>query len=194
MSVDRGGRGWVRVIAGEFRGRRLATLPGRELRPTSDRVRESLFGILGDRVVDARIVDCFAGTGALGIEALSRGAAFASFVERDPRALGLLEENLGRLELTPRARVIRADALHPEKWPSGVFPARIVFADPPYRQDLGARFLSALEGRLEPGGLLVLEHERAASIAHPAWTVVDHRTYGETAITFLTSPEKENAA
>ena len=171
-------------------------MPGRELRPTSDRVRESLFGILGERVVDARIVDCFAGTGALGIEALSRGAAFASFVERDPRVVGLLRENLDRLELASLSAVIRGDALHPEKWPSGVFPARIVFADPPYRQDLGTKFLNALSGsgRLEPGGLVVLEHERAATLAHPAWTMVDHRTYGDTAITFLTSPEKENAA
>jgi 16S rRNA (guanine966-N2)-methyltransferase len=196
MGVPGGGRGWVRIIAGEYRGLRIGTLPGRDVRPTSDRVRESLFGILGERVVGARVLDCFAGTGALGIEALSRGATHAAFVEADPRALQLLRSNLERLDLSRLGTVIPGDALHPETWQERGFPASIVFADPPYRRSMAFGFLDALasRGRSQPGCLVVVEHERELDLAHLAFTAVDHRRYGDTAITFLTSPEKENAA
>jgi len=196
MSVAHEGRGWVRVIAGRYRGLRIHTAAGLQVRPTSDRVRESLFGILGDRVVGARVLDCFAGTGALGIEALSRGAAEAGFVEMDPRALYLLRANLERLNLVSRTAIISGDALRPEAWKDRGFPAHIVFADPPYRNGLPTRFLDRLAATagLEPGTLVVIEHERELTLTHPGFTVVDHRRYGDTAITFLTSPEKENAA
>jgi 16S rRNA (guanine966-N2)-methyltransferase len=196
MSVAHAGRGWVRVIAGRYRGLRIHTRAGLQVRPTSDRVRESLFGILGDRVVGVRVLDCFAGTGALGIEALSRGAIEAGFVETDPRVLYVLRANLERLNLSSQAAIISGDALRPEAWKDRGFPARIVFADPPYRKGLASRFLESLaatEG-LEPGTLVVIEHELELTLAHPGFTVIDHRRYGDTAITFLTSPEKENAA
>ena len=180
-----GGRGWVRVIAGTWRGLRLATLSGLEVRPTSDRVRESLFGILGRRVEGAGVVDCFAGTGALGIEALSRGARWAQFVEQDPRALAILRENVGRLREAPEVSIVRADALRPREWAREAFPADLIFADPPYRRGLGESFLAALAGAgvLAPGGLVLIEHEHGILPAHEAWTAVDRRRYGETAVT-----------
>lgn len=186
----------MRIIAGEYRGLRMATLPGLDVRPTSDRVRESLFSILGDRVVGARVLDCFAGTGALGMEALSRGAARAGFVEKDARVLHLLRANLDRLNLAGQTVVIPGDALQPELWQDRGFPARIVFADPPYRQGFAARFLDALlrSNRLEPDSLIVVEHERELELLGAGFTVMDRRQYGDTAITFLTSSEKENAA
>jgi 16S rRNA (guanine966-N2)-methyltransferase len=176
------------VIAGSYRGLRLATLPGFDLRPTSDRVRESLFGILGDRVRQAQVVDCFAGTGALGIEALSRGATRALFVERDPKVAGLLRDNLARLPAAAAAAVTVADALQAEFWARGDFPADLVFADPPYRQDLGNRFLAALaEARqVGPQALVVLEHEGDAAPGHPEWSAVDRRRYGDTGLSFYT--------
>jgi len=196
MPVEHGGRGWVRIIAGQNRGLRIGTLPGLDVRPTSDRVRESLFGILGDRVVGVRVLDCFAGTGALGIEALSRGAREAAFVERDPRVLQLLRDNLERLRLAGGTTVIAGDALQPENWRERGFPARLVFADPPYRRGLALGFLDALSRgvRLNRESLVIVEHERELDLVHPGFVKADHRVYGDTALTFLTSPEKENAA
>ena len=182
--AERGGRGWVRVIAGNHRGLRLATVSGQDVRPTSDRVRESLFGILGNRVVGAGVVDCFAGTGALGIEALSRGARRARFVEQDPRVLAILRENVKRLRPEPEAEIVRADALRPRDWAREGFPADLVFADPPYRRGLAESFLAALGlvPVVAPRGLVLIEHEQGVQPAHPAWNVVDRRRYGDTAI------------
>jgi 16S rRNA (guanine966-N2)-methyltransferase len=196
MRVERGGRGWVRVIAGRHRGLRLSTVPGRDVRPTADRVRESMFGILGERVVGARVLDCFAGTGALGIEALSRGAAGAVFVENDPRVLLVLRQNLERLDPGETRVVVGGDALTPQNWRERGFPARLVFADPPYRRGLALAFLDRLAavGAVGAESLVLVEHERELVLAHPAWTPVDRRQYGDTAITFLTWREKEHAA
>ncbi len=182
-----GGRTGVRVVAGRFRGLRLATPAGIEIRPTADRVKEALFSILGARVAGARVVDAFAGTGALGIEALSRGAAGVAFVERGRRPLALLEGNLARLgEGGEAARVVAMDALRPEAWPGGVLPADLVLADPPYRMGLGEAFLAALAGveALAPGGVLVLEHETGTAPAHPSWQNVQRRVYGDTALSW----------
>ena len=195
MPIERGGRGWVRVIAGRYRGRRLETFPGRDVRPTSDRVRESLFGILGERVVGARVLDCFAGTGALGIEALSRGAGGAAFVENDPRVLLVLRKNLGLLDPMDTRVVIAGDALTPQNWREKGFPARLVFADPPYRRGFVPAFLDRLSalGALGSESLVVVEHERELAVEKPGWAPTDRREYGDTAITFLTCREKEHA-
>src|SRR5277367_384316 len=101
----------MRVIAGEFRSRRLKTMPGLALRPTPDRLREALFNVLAPRIEGAVFLDAFAGTGAVGIEALSRGAARAIFIERDPRAFDILRENLSSLKIGPEATVVRGSAL-----------------------------------------------------------------------------------
>jgi 16S rRNA (guanine(966)-N(2))-methyltransferase RsmD len=118
----------MRVIGGEFRGRRLKTLPGMALRPTPDRLRESLFNILAPRIADCTFVDAYAGSGAVGIEALSRGAARAIFIEKHPAGVRVIRENLAALGVEDRARIIQA--------PAAMLLARytdgIVFLDPPY--------------------------------------------------------------
>jgi 16S rRNA (guanine966-N2)-methyltransferase len=172
----------VRVVAGRFGGRRLAAPPGRGTRPTSDRVREALFSILGARVAGARVLDLFAGSGALGLEALSRGAAHATFVESAPAALAALRANVATLGAD--AEVVRADAL---RWLRGASTdARqydLVFLDPPYRRAaaLGAELSSLLPAVLAPGALVVAESDRRAPIELTIHTT-DERRYGDTLI------------
>src|SRR5438445_10899590 len=118
----------MRVIAGEFRSRRLKTLPGQALRPTPDRLREALFNILSPRIAGATFLDSYAGSGAVGIEALSRGAAHATFIEKHPAAVDLIRENLAALGLEDRANIVRGAAA--TALPS--HQADIYFLDPPY--------------------------------------------------------------
>ena len=149
----------MRIIAGTCRGRPLKAPTWEGLRPSSDRLRETLFNILAPRVVGARVLDLFAGTGAVGIEALSRGAAGAVLVEHDPRAVRLIEENAARCCVADRCVIIRATAEEVAHRTRG---ARfdIVFLDPPYAlHDLGAILRSAGPW-IEPAGVLVLEHAR----------------------------------
>ena len=149
----------MRVIAGSLKGRRLKTPAWDGLRPTSDKLRETLFNILAPRVAGARVLDGFAGTGAIGIEALSRGAAHATFIERDRRAQALIAENLAHCGVANDAYVIirasvgRALAdLHAASFDIMIF-------DPPYDEQVDAVLAAAAE-RLAPGGALVLEHAR----------------------------------
>jgi 16S rRNA (guanine(966)-N(2))-methyltransferase RsmD len=149
----------MRIIAGALKGRRLVSPRWPGLRPTSDRLRETLFDILGARVTDATVLDAYAGTGAVGIEALSRGAAHVTFVERDPRALGLIAENLARCGVASGYAIIRADAgrLEPSEV-AGRFD--LILIDPPYGEgDLEVVLATAVR-RLGPDGLVVLEHAR----------------------------------
>jgi 16S rRNA (guanine966-N2)-methyltransferase len=158
----------MRVIAGKYRSRQLKSLKGMALRPTSDRLRETLFNILGERVVGARFVDAFAGTGAVGIEALSRGAKEVVFIEKHAPAAALIKKNLESLEVRAGARILPVDALHgleifgKENSRATGFPA-IVFLDPPYgnAEDYD-RVLSFLGSAtlLEEGGLVIAEHRR----------------------------------
>jgi 16S rRNA (guanine966-N2)-methyltransferase len=120
----------MRVIAGEFRSRVLKSLPGLAVRPTPDRLRETLFNVLAPRIEGTVFLDAFAGTGAVGIEALSRGAARAIFIERDPAALDILRQNLTSLKIGPQATVLRGSALRHLKDSR----ADIIFIDPPYHQ------------------------------------------------------------
>jgi 16S rRNA (guanine966-N2)-methyltransferase len=180
----------VRVIAGRYKGRRLKAPRGRATRPTSDRVREALFSLLGD-VHGATVLDLFAGTGALGIEALSRGAARAVFVERDPAALRALRANLGALELRePAAEVRRAEAL------IALRTARerretydLLFVDPPYGDARAweGKLSAALPPLLAPAGRVVVESDRRTPLAlagEPGSLEVElERRYGDTAIT-----------
>ena len=159
----------MRIVAGEFRGRALATPAGRDIRPTADRLRQTLFDILAhahdDAAQGARVLDLFAGTGALGMEALSRGATYALFVEEGVEARGLIRRNVEALGLTGRTRIFRRDAT--ALGPAGtVAPFDLVFADPPYGAGLGERALaSALAGNwLAPGALCVLEEAAEADV------------------------------
>jgi 16S rRNA (guanine966-N2)-methyltransferase len=176
----------VRVVAGRFGGRRLRAPRGTTVtRPTSDRVREAVFAML-DTVRDERVLDLFAGTGALGIEALSRGARRAVFVERDGRALAALSANLESLGLDEsEAELRRGEAL------GALRSARaseetydLVLIDPPYRRagELGGELSLALEPLLQPLARVVVESDRRAPLELP-WEIEKERRYGDTTIT-----------
>jgi len=173
----------VRVVAGSVRGRRISAPPGTDTRPTTDRVREAMFNALGSLgAVDGAVVaDLFAGSGALGIEALSRGAASAHFVEADRRAVAVIEENLSTLGLDDRGVVLRrpVEAALDEL----PVPLDLVLADPPYAFDGWAALLTDLATRLAEDGLVVIESGRAVDLP-PGWERVRERTYGGTVVLF----------
>ena len=179
----------MRVVAGRLGGRRLRPPPDEGVRPTSDRVREALFAQLGV-LEDARVLDLYAGTGALGIEALSRGASRAVFVERSPASLAVLRDNLDRLGLRPQSRIMRGDALAVVRR-LGLSTERfdLVLADPPYALEVGPALLAALGAAqiVVLGGTVVIESSRRHPVPPtPGWRVVSERRYGDTAVTRLT--------
>jgi 16S rRNA (guanine966-N2)-methyltransferase len=143
------------VIAGRFKGRRLKTPSWEGLRPTSDKLRETLFNILAPRIAGARVLDGFAGTGAVGIEALSRGARHVTFVEKDPRAVTLIEANLALCSITADYNVHRGDVLAALSTPGTAFD--LILLDPPYDLHPVSPTLEAAAACLSAGGLLVLE-------------------------------------
>jgi 16S rRNA (guanine966-N2)-methyltransferase len=174
----------MRVVAGELRGRRLATPPkGTDVRPTADRVREALFSILGD-VSGARVLDLFAGTGALAIEALSRGAAEATLVDTDT---GIAARNVADLELEARTRVVSADARAFMRRERGTFD--LVFCDPPYRlaDRLGPELDRSLPPLLAPEALVITESASMEPL-ELALPLTDERRYGDTTIRIHTAP------
>jgi 16S rRNA (guanine966-N2)-methyltransferase len=187
----------MRIIGGRHRGLTLAGLgagdPGGHLRPTSDRVRESLFNLLahgdyGDppQPEGRRVLDLFAGTGALGLEALSRGAAQATFVDRGTRALALLRRNVALLGTEDATRVISRDATRLGRNPGDAFD--LVFLDPPYAQGLGERAIaSAIAGGWVAPGALVVWEEAVDPHPPPGLTLRDSRRYGETMIAIFRS-------
>lgn len=183
----------MRIIAGNHRGKRLASVgkgdAGAHLRPTSDRVRESLFNLLvnggyGDPITGARVLDLFAGTGALGLEALSRGAAFACFVDDGTTARALLRENIGLCKAQGQAKVFRRDATRLGEVQQAPFD--FVFLDPPYGKALGERALTAaIAGGWLAGDALIVWEENTAPVSPDACDVLDQRRYGDTLITIL---------
>ncbi len=176
----------MRVVAGRLGGRRLAAPAGRDTRPTSDRVREALFAILGD-LGGLRVLDLFAGSGALGIEALSRGAASAVFVERAPRAAEVVRGNLAALGL--EAVVVRADARVALRDALARAEAYdLVFLDPPYRDAAawGRELSAALPGVLAPGARVASESDRRAPLPLTL-PLADERRYGDTLIRIHTA-------
>ena len=182
----------MRIVAGRFRGAALIGPKGQEIRPTGDRIRESVFNILahgieGAPIEGARVLDLFAGTGALGLEALSRGAAYVHFVEDNADARGLIRRNIEALGATGATRIYRRDAT--KLGPAGTLkPFGLIFADPPYGKGLAERALqSALGGGwLLPDAIAVVEERADAEFALPAgFALIDQRDYGDTAIRFL---------
>jgi 16S rRNA (guanine966-N2)-methyltransferase len=174
--------GAVRVIAGEHGGRRLQAPAGAATRPTSDCVREALFSLLGARVEGARVLDLFAGSGALGIEALSRGAASADFVDAAAPAIRAVEANLAALGIA--AAVRRGDAVRALRAASRASRQYdLVFLDPPYRRaaQLTRQLSEALPAVLAPGALVVAESDRRAPL-HLDLPLLDERRYGDTLI------------
>lgn len=168
----------MRVVAGALRGRRIESPQSDATRPTTDKVREAVFNALVSmgEIDGARVLDAFAGTGAMGIEALSRGAASCTFVERDKVAIAVLRRNLSTLGLADVGTVVQADAMSPTHL-SGDFD--IVIADPPYGFEDWSRLLS-----LVTAPLLIVESDGPVDAA-PAWEVVRERRYGRTMVTFL---------
>lgn len=166
----------MRVVSGELRGRRIESPSGEATRPTTDKVREAVFNALGSTglLVDAVVLDLFAGTGAMGIEALSRGASHCVFVERDRRALDVLRRNIDSLGLGARAEIVAADAVS-----AAPRAADIVIADPPYGFDAWDRLVGAVTA-----GFVVAEADRPVE-APEGWEAVRERRYGRTHVTFL---------
>jgi 16S rRNA (guanine966-N2)-methyltransferase len=181
----------MRIVGGEFGGRKLAAPASDRIRPTSDRTRESLFNILSHAhpyaLEDTRVLDLFSGTGALGLEALSRGARFCLFVEESTEGRGLLRENIDALGLQGRTKIFRRDAT--DLGPKGaVEPFDLVFADPPYGKGLGEKALaSAAEHRwLNAGAIIVLEERADAAVQLPkGFDLLDNRSFGDTIIRIM---------
>jgi 16S rRNA (guanine966-N2)-methyltransferase len=175
----------MRVIAGTARGVVLAAPSGHGTRPITDRVKETLFAILADRVPDARVVDLFAGSGAIGIEALSRGAAAVDFVERDRRALDAIRANLERARVVDGASVHAADVDRYLERPD-IGPWDLAMLDPPYESRAMVAPLQALVPNLAPGAMVVVKHFWRTELP-PVDRLVAIRTrrFGETSLTFL---------
>jgi 16S rRNA (guanine966-N2)-methyltransferase len=181
----------MRVVGGRLKGRNIAAPASRDIRPTADRLRESVFNILvhayDNPIQEARVLDLFAGTGALGIEAISRGAAFALFVDNGAEARALLRNNVEALALGGVSKVYRRDATdlgpaHPMQ------PFSLAFLDPPYGKGLAEKSLASLRdgGWLVPGALVVVEEAKAAGFAAPeGFEELERRAYDDTEFVFL---------
>jgi 16S rRNA (guanine966-N2)-methyltransferase len=182
----------MRIIGGKHRGRKLAAPASRAVRPTSDRAREALFDILahgrfaeGPAYEGARVLDVFAGTGAFGLEALSRGAAQATFMEKDRTAIAALRANIATLGEEKNAAVLPVDACRP---PQAAVPCALAFLDPPYGEDLAASALTALaaSGWLAAGVLAVVEVAAKQALDAPeGFALLDERRYGAAKLVFL---------
>jgi 16S rRNA (guanine966-N2)-methyltransferase len=184
----------MRIVAGTFRGRTLVAPKGQSTRPTADRARQALFNMLehapwSPGLADARVLDLFAGSGALGFEALSRGAAFCGFVEREEAARAAIEANAAALGVTGKTRLDRRDAAAlPARGAADGEAFTLAFLDPPYGRGLAEAAVTALAtgGWLAPGGIAVVE--RGAGDAAPpvaGFRVLDERSWGAALVTFL---------
>ena len=183
----------MRIIAGDFRGRALASVgkgdQAAHLRPTTDRVRESLFNIIGsgrfdDPITDARVLDLFAGTGALGLEAMSRGADHLCCVEMGGKSLSILRKNIEICSVTERTQVKKMDATRLPKCDTE--PYSLIFLDPPYKKGLGEKALqtAARQGWIAPDALIIWEE--GSDVSPPdGFSILDHRKFGDTQATFL---------
>ena len=184
----------MRIISGMSKGRKLVTPKSLSLRPTSDRVKESIFNILSEEIEGGVVLDLFAGTGNLGIEALSRGAKNVIFVEKGRHALGLIQRNLAQLGLGERSEVLPIDAIRA----IGILKQRgktfdVIFMDPPYEKGLVEKTLVKLRSHqiYDKDSILVVEHHRREllpPIIH-GWNLIRRREMGETVVSFLTPQE-----
>lgn len=173
----------MRVVGGIYRGRKLVGFDGCDIRPTADRVKENLFNIIGGGVVGKRFLDAFCGTGAMGIEALSRGAAEAVFLDNSEKSAALAEKNFSKLGIS--ARVTRADTIGYLKRTENKFD--IIFIDPPYASDFGVKALEVIgsRGLLGESGFAVFEHEEPFCGEIESLSVYDERKYGRVYLTFF---------
>ncbi|MGQ0532592.1 MAG: 16S rRNA (guanine(966)-N(2))-methyltransferase RsmD, partial [Caulobacteraceae bacterium] len=183
----------MRIVKGQFKGREIIAPKGRDTRPTSDRARESIFNVLAHAdwspgVKGRRVADLFAGSGALGLEAMSRGATFALFVETDAAARGAIRDNIEALSLFGATRIHRRDATDLGVKPAGLGdPFDLVFLDPPYGKGLGERALARLgDGAwITPDALIVFEVGADETPSAPSFETLDERNYGAAKVLFL---------
>jgi|SRR5215217_340167 len=184
----------MRIVSGALRGRNLVTPAGQGTRPTSDRARQAVFNILehaawAPELRDARVIDLFAGSGALGFEAISRGAGFCLFVETDEAARGAIRENIDAFSLFGATRIHRRDATDLGVRPASAgAPFDLAFMDPPYRQGLAEKALAGLAAGdwLKPGAVVMVERASdEADLAPDGFTALDARDYGAARVRFL---------
>ena len=180
----------MRIISGEFKGKKLASFKGNATRPTSDRVREALFNILGADIRNAAVLDLFAGTGALGLEALSRGASNAVFIDASASAIEVIQKNAAACKPENRARIMRWDiAKNLNCLQAGFAPFDLVFMDPPYNQNFIAPALNNLMEAdvLNRSARIIIEHAASEAIPQdiPTLHLADQRIYGKTLVSFL---------
>jgi len=181
----------IRVIGGDLKGRRLHTIRGQTIRPTADRIKESIFNILAGRVREAQVLDLFAGTGALGIEALSRGAASAVFIDNDQKATQVINANLKLGNLGNRSKCIKWDATKNLNCLATISPTfDLILMDPPYNRNHVNPALTVLHrsGSMQNGALVIVEHAMREPIleGHIPFVLTDQRRYRKSLVSFLT--------
>jgi len=181
----------MRIISGACRGRKLVPLKGLDIRPTSDRIRETIFNILGSRVRHAQVLDLFAGSGALGLEALSRGAAHAVFVDISETACHMIRQNIDRCRVREQTSLIQQDLFAP--WTDPAMASRcfdLIFLDPPYGRDYVAKTLEHhhLSALLSENGIIVAEHATQETLSRPmaGLDIFRKKKYSRTTVSFLT--------
>lgn len=180
----------LRIIAGDLKGRKLRALPGAKTRPTANRTREAIFNILASNIPGSRVLDLYAGTGALGIEALSRRADSAVFIDNDKDCIAVLQANIKSLSLQGRSRIIRWDLIKNLNCLNSSTPSfDLVFMDPPYLKNMIEPALQNLHlsRSLASGARIIVEHSQREPFAvqQPPLAVADQRQYGKTLVTFL---------
>jgi len=186
----------MRIIAGTHRGRHILPPANAATRPITDRVKQSLFDVLSPRIEGANVLDLFAGTGSMGLESLSRGAARATFFEADRSAVKLLRQNIDALSVARCSKVISLDLFKWFERSAGQLPleADVIFLDPPYRflsersEDLSRLAAQLAEGHLRPDGIVIFRHDSADVLELPALRRYDQRAYGSMMLEFLTAP------
>jgi 16S rRNA (guanine966-N2)-methyltransferase len=186
----------VRIIAGEFRGRKILPPQGTLTRPITDRVKQSVFDVLAPGLAGAVVYDLFAGTGSLGLECLSRGCESVTFFESDRSALALLEKNVGSLGVADRARIVAGDLFQWfEKSKPTEVRANLLFLDPPYRfvieraDELCRVVEKSAQNHLRPGGIVVFRHDSRDGLVLPKLSLFDTRSYGSMRVDFLSVPD-----
>jgi len=191
----------MRIIAGEFRGRKILPPVGEVTRPITDRVKQSVFDILSPRIEEAVVYDCFSGTGSMGLECLSRGAEHAVFFEVDRPAVARLKENLATLSCTDRATIITQDIFRFSKGTTGtIAKADLLFLDPPYRylnekpQELVGLAESFSSTWLNDDGIVIFRHDAVDHLDLPRLVEADRREYGSMIVRFLSRANNEKAA
>lgn len=176
----------MRIITGDYRGQHLKAVPGMDTRPTADKIKGAIFNVLRDKVVGAKVLDLFAGTGNLAFEALSRGAKAAILVEKNRKAQNVIRENMEHLGIT-KARLMAMDAfIYLDQYPEEVFD--LIFLDPPYHQGLVNKSLELLANpcRLTPSGVIVAETAKDEKVEdYPPFEIVKTGEYGDTKIWYL---------